>query len=244
MPLESVSLDAIEINQEPQFKILPRQLNDVLGRILLPRQISVLHCTERFPMTVIAHQIVVSAAKAGMRVFYIDAGGSNYSAALTRALIANEKNEDEIITNISIGLVLGLDDIEPLLESLSHQSNVGVIVIDSLTGLLNLSAAPGTKGRQRKLFKTLEMLRELVNKTESHLLLTDHSSIDWHTGIAKPIGGNIIAHGVDSVVRVTSLDAEKDSVRVQVERCPVIPAPGGVVIKVSHQRGVRSFRSA
>ncbi|MHA1927645.1 MAG: hypothetical protein ACTSV2_03585 [Candidatus Thorarchaeota archaeon] len=241
MPTETLPLDSIEITERQKFKILPRQLNTALGRILVPRQMSVIHGTERFPMTAIAHQIVASAAQAGFRTFYIDSG-RNYSAKMIRSFCSERVDKKTVIANIALGLVLSLEDLERLTEYIMLQEDVGIIVIDSLTGVLNLSTAPASKGRQRKLFKTLENLRELVNATRAHLLMTDHSSIDWKTGVRRPGGGNVIAHGVDSVVQVTSL-SERDAIRLNIERTPITPCPSGVVIRASH-KGLRSLRSS
>lgn len=241
MRIDSISLDSIEVELEPRFKLSPRPLNDTFGRTLIPGQISVIHGLERAPMTAIAHQVMTCVARQGKHAIYIDSGGTNYSATLTRTFLSGDKDSDKILSRISVAPVLGLEDLEFLYRSIQQLDQVGIIIIDSLTGILNLSSPPASKGRQRKLFKALESLRELVNATQAHLLLTDHSSIDWRKGVARPMGGNVIAHGVDSVTKVTSL--QKDSVRVQVERSPVTPSPGGVVIKVSH-RGLRSLKSS
>ena len=242
MPTETLPLDCIEIREKQMFKILPRQLDTTLGKILVPRQMSVIHGTERFPMTAIAHQIVACAAQAGFKAFYIDSG-RNYSAKMVRSFCSERVDTKTVIANIAVGLVLGLNDLEQLTEYIMLQEDVGIIVIDSLTGVLNLSTAPASKGRQRRLFKTLEKLRELVNTTGAHLMMTDHSSIDWKTGIHRPGGGNVIAHGVDSVVQVMSLEVERDAVRVNIERTPITPCPSGVVIRASH-RGLRSLRAS
>jgi len=111
---------------------------------------------------------------------------------------------------------------------------VQVVVVDSLTSALDLSDDVTGPGRQRKLFHTLETIREFVNHSSAHVMMTDHSSPNWSSGEPSPIGGNVVAHNVDSVVRVEKLDVGTDNlVTILVERCPLPDPPTGVVIRLS-----------
>ncbi|MHA2067652.1 MAG: hypothetical protein ACXABY_25085 [Candidatus Thorarchaeota archaeon] len=136
---------------------------------------------------------------------------------------------------------MSLSDLEELSRSILDLGEVSVIVLDSLTGVLNLSGAPGSAGRQRELFHTLEVLRELVNQLRVHLLMTDHSSRNWNSGKPTPIGGNVLAHAVDSVVRIDKLDVGKNLIRVLIERSTV-GTDAQAVILVSGKDGFRVYR--
>jgi RecA/RadA recombinase len=130
--------------------------------------------------------------------------------------------------------VLSLSDIEQELSQIDELGHVQLVVIDSLTSALDLSENAASAGRQRKLFHALEMLRNFVNRSTAHLMMTDHSSPDWGSGEATPIGGNVVAHNVDSVVRVQKLDIVSDElVSLLVERCPLPEPPSGVVVRMS-----------
>ncbi|MFW9813934.1 MAG: hypothetical protein ACFFF9_15840, partial [Candidatus Thorarchaeota archaeon] len=116
-----------------------------------------------------------------------------------------------------------------------------IIILDNLTGALNLTGAPGSKGRQRELFSALEVLRETANKFNSHVLITDHSSKNWNTNEYAPIGGNVLAHAVDNVVRIDRLREGDNLIRIQVERWITPEKPPGIIVRVD-SKGIRLMR--
>ncbi|MHA1925828.1 MAG: hypothetical protein ACW974_07920, partial [Candidatus Thorarchaeota archaeon] len=146
-----------------------------------------------------------------------------------------------ILSRIIVGKVMSLSDLEDLSANILDLGDVSIIVLDSLTGVLNLSGAPGSAGRQRELFHSLEILRGLVNELETHLLMTDHSARNWSSGRPMPIGGNVLAHAVDSVVRVDRLDVGRNLMRVMVERSTVGPETQAVIL-VEGRNGLRTYR--
>ncbi|MFX1561213.1 MAG: hypothetical protein ACFFBL_11545, partial [Promethearchaeota archaeon] len=115
------------------------------------------------------------------------------------------------------------------------------IVIDSLTGSLNLTGAPGTKGRQRELFHTLETIRKAVNKHNTHALITDHSVRNWISGQPSPLGGNVLSHAVDSVVRVDRLRTNDNLIRILTERCTATKNPPSIIVRAD-SKGIRSMK--
>ncbi|MHA2026884.1 MAG: hypothetical protein ACW98U_13375 [Candidatus Thorarchaeota archaeon] len=233
-----VPLESLDIPEDLQIRFTPRVLEQTFGPLIQPRSISVLHGSERAPLSILAHNIVVSGAKSidDARFVYLDSG-TNYSPPLVRATSDNSR----IMKRILVGNVMGLSDIIGLMENLDALSNVPIIILDSLTGALNLTGAPGSKGRQRELFSTLESLRKVANKFDSHVLITDHSSRNWSTGELTPIGGNVLAHAVDSVVRVDRLREGRNLIRIHVERCMASKKPPGIIVRAD-SKGVRSMR--
>ena len=213
-------------------------MNEVLGRVLVPRHITLLHGGERTPNTILAHEVVVAAIGRGGRAVYLDSG-SNYRSNLVRRLC--DKDKQGHLGGLLMSQVMGLDDVERKMERIVTDSEVTVVVLDSLTGALNLSGEPGSKQRQRRLFEALGVLRDCLAGSNIHLLMTDHSSKDPTDGTSRPVGGNVIAHAVDSMVRVDKVDHKKSMMRVVVERSPIVPQPGGVMVIVNH-RGVSSIR--
>ena len=163
---------------------------------------------------------------------YFDTG-NNFRPELLRRIIKDDENPEDLLARIKRAPIFGLDDLIKGAQAVQALDEVTVVVLDSLTGALNLTASPGHKGRQRMLFNTLEVLRELVNDTGVHVLMTDHSSRRWSTGEAKPIGGNVLVHDVDSIVRIDSLLERTDYVRILVERCPLSPQESGVVLEMT-----------
>jgi hypothetical protein len=136
---------------------------------------------------------------------------------------------------------MGLSDTVEVMNNLSELRGVSLIILDSLTGVLNLSGAPGTKGRQRELFSTLETLRKSVNQFDAHLLITDYSSRNWTSGEHTPIGGNVLSHAVDSVVRIDRLRTGENLIRILTERCTTSQNPPGIIVRAD-SRGVRSMK--
>jgi RecA/RadA recombinase len=234
MRLHRKSLEEVEIDTEPQFTLVPKSLDAVLGRLLIPCQISLLHGPTRAPLTALAHLATVCAAKGeGQRSVYLHSG-NNYSPNLARALCGRSQDPSAILQRIVVGRVLSLSDIEQELSQIDELGKVRLVVVDSLTSVLELSENAASAARQRKLFHALEMLRSFVNRSTAHLMMTDHSSPDWGSGQTTPIGGNVVAHNVDSVVRVQKLDIVSDElVSLLVERCPLPEPPTGVVVRMS-----------
>ena len=235
---ESLPLDKMKIDEQPLVKLRPRPLDDTLGRVMLPNQISLIHSSERKPLTTLAHSITVGGLLDGGQSVFIDSG-NNYSPQLIRAFLGKEEN---LLKNVIVGQVLELTDLQELAHGIGCMRDVRVVVVDSLTGVLNLTGKVGSKSRQRALFHTLEVLRVLVNDCGLHVTMTDHSSPDWKSGKMKPIGGNVLAHGVDTTVHVMYIDAATDALKVQVERSPVHPLPMPVIVRLG-LKGARTLRS-
>ena len=238
--LLAVPLNSIDIATEPVTRLVPRQLDRVLGQLLIPGQVSLIHGPDRSPLTTIAHAVAVGAVKSGGRSAYLDSG-SNYSSALARVLCNRSGSPEDLLKEISVGPVMSLADLEGMVLQVSSIEGITMVVVDSLTGVLNLTGAPRSKGRQRKLFATLEVLRGVVNDNNIHLFITDHSTRNWNSGTPSPIGGNVIAHGVDSIIRVDRLAVKEGMFRLEVERSPVNPADKGVIVQIG-LNGIRSIK--
>ncbi|MFW9884673.1 MAG: hypothetical protein ACFFEX_09845 [Candidatus Thorarchaeota archaeon] len=234
-------LDSLNVNSRSEISLAPKQLDDLLGNILAREQLSLFHGPERSPLTSLAHAISIAAAELGEgHAVYIDSG-SNYSPTLARAMCNSKRRVSKILSRVIVGNVLSLSDLENLSKSIPNLGPVSIILLDSLTGVLNLSGAPGSAGRQRELFHCLEVLRELVNEIGTHLLMTDHSSRSWNSDQSIPIGGNVLAHAVDSVVRVDRLDVGKNLIRILVERS-TLGSESQALILVEGKKGLRTFR--
>ena len=233
-----VPLESLNNPKDLQIRYTPRVLEQTFSPLIQPKSISVLHGSERAPLSILAHNIVVAVAKSNddARCVFLDSG-TNYSPPLVRATSDNSG----IMKRILIGNVMGLSDVVGLMENLDALADVPIIILDSLTGTLNLTGAPGTKGRQRELFSTLESLRRAANKFESHVLITDHSSRNWSTGELTPIGGNVLSHAVDSVIRVDRLREGENLIRIHVERCTASKKPPGIIVRAD-SKGIRSMR--
>jgi KaiC/GvpD/RAD55 family RecA-like ATPase len=225
-------LDSLDVRSHPIISLTPKPLDSLLGSVLLPEQLSLLHGPERSPLTSLAHAITISAARHNEKQAVFIDSGSNYSPTLARAMCDSKKETTSILSRIVVGEVMSLSDLENLSTSIHDLGNVSIIVLDSLTGVLNLSGAPGSAGRQ---------LRGLVNELGTHLMMTDHSTRNWSSGRPTPIGGNVLAHAIDSVVRVDRLDVGKNLVRVLVERSTKGPETQAVIL-VEGKDGLRTYR--
>jgi RecA/RadA recombinase len=233
-----VPLESLSAPQNLEIRFTPRVLDNTFGPLVQPRSISVLHGDERAPLSIIAHTIAVSVAKTSpdVKCIFLDSG-SNYSPSLVRSL----SSDNGLLERILVGNVMGLSDVVRMIENLDPLSYVPIIILDSLTGALNLTGAPGTKGRQRELFSALETLRETANKFNSHVLITDHSSKNWNTGEYTPVGGNVLAHGVDNVVRIDRLREGDNLIRIQVERWITSEKPPAIIVRAD-SKGIRLMR--
>ena len=234
-------LESLETTTESMFRIHPKILNDTIGGLFLPQQISLFHGRERAPLSILAHVIVVSAARIeNTSCAFLDSG-TNYSPALIRALCDSKRESAELLKRIVVGQVFGLDDVVEKVRLLYDMGNISLIVLDSITGALNLTGAPGSIGRQRTLFSALDAIRRANNDLNSHLMVTDYSSQDWISGEPTPIGGNVLSHAVDSVVLVDRLRQGEELVRILIERSPSPLAAPGVIVRAG-PKGIRSIR--
>ena len=237
-----VPLEALDITTESLIRFTPRVLEQSFGSIVLPRQISLLHSSERAPLSIVAHGVAVSAARSlpEAKCVFLDSG-TNYSPTLARTICSPTDDTAEVLSRIIVGQVMGLSDIEEMMGMLTELDNISVLVLDSLTGSLNLTGAPGTKGRQRELFHTLETIRKAVNKFDAHALITDHSSRNWISGEPTPIGGNVLSHAVDSVVRIDRLRTNENLIRILTERCAATQNPPSIIVRAD-SKGIRSMK--
>ena len=233
-------LESIDVATKPHIRLKPRVLNDTIGDLFLPQQISLFHGPERAPLSTLAHVAVVSGARMGTTCVFLDSG-SNYSPALMKSLCHSQDELVNVLEKVVIGSVLGLYDVVEKIKMMQNFGDVSLVVLDSLTGTLNLTGAPGNQNRQRNLFTTLDSIRRVINDTEAHVMITDHSSRDWTSGKSSPIGGNILAHAVDSVILVDRLRNKENMVRILIERCTLPTPPPGVIVKLG-AKGIRSIR--
>ena len=234
-------LESIEVATKPQIRLRPRVLHDTIGDLFLPQQISLFHGPERAPLSTLAHSAITSAARMDIgHCFYLDSG-TNYSSALVKTLSQSKEESKKVLEKIAVGTVLGLDDVVEKIKMLQDFGNVSLIVLDSLTGALNLTGDPGSRSRQRNLFTTLDSIRRAINDLNTHIMITDHSSRNWSSGQSTPIGGNVLAHAVDSVVLVDRIRKDAEVVRILVERCTLPASPPGVIVKIG-SNGIHSIR--
>ncbi|MFW9844454.1 MAG: hypothetical protein ACFFEV_07750 [Candidatus Thorarchaeota archaeon] len=234
-------LESIDANTEPYIRLRPRILDNTIGDLFAPQQISLFHGPERAPLSILAHAIVVSAAKSeSTSCIYLDSG-TNFSSSLVKSMSASQDEAKEILEKIAVGQVLGLTDVIEKVEMLRDFGGVSLVVLDNLTAALNLSGDPGSRKRQRILFGALDSIRRVINDIDTHVMITDHSSRNWVSGQPTPIGGNVLSHGVDSVIRVDRIRKGEDVVRILVERCTLPSPPPGVILRVG-PKGIRTIR--
>jgi RecA/RadA recombinase len=229
---EVVDLDRLSLPDRPSFTVKPSQLSAVLSPVLLPKQMSVVHSSNRTALVTLAHTLVVCAAESGFASVYLDSG-NNYSPQLVRVLSLSGTDPDSTISRISVAKVLSLSDFDDIVEDLRGVGFLSFVAIDSFTAMLNLSMSPGSAGRQRTLCRVLEQLRRLVNERAAHVMMTDCSSKQWMTGETVPIGGNVLSHSVDALVRIDTLDLPRMTVRVEVERSDSSDTEGGVLLHIT-----------
>ncbi len=223
-----------------EIQLQPDVLHTVLGSSFQPRLMSVVYSGERAPLTWFAHLLAVSAAKSDTEVAFIDSG-TNYSSASVRALSSG--SELEVLARIHVARILGLESLVDLIDDMAVLGP-RLVIIDSLTGALNLSGGPYSKESNRRFFAALDALRCFVNDNDSTVVFTDHSTKRWSDGTRRPAGGNILAHAVDSVVYIASVAGEEmnEYVKVHIERAPSEVDYDAVIIRLG-PGGIRSIRS-
>ncbi len=207
-------------------------LDRFLGRLLVPGEISVLHGDSRAILSVLAHHIAVAAAARPSTVIYLDSGLS-FSPRLVRRIAPSDLQSDDLLSRMAIGRVLSLSDFEELVTRGCQRDDVALIVVDSLAGVLNLSTTPATRTRQRQLFDAISRVRSDVSSSAVHLLLLDHSVVDWSNRTLLPLGGLTLAHAVDTIVSAVRVSQSGGLVRLAVEKSSFGVSHEAVVIRVT-----------
>jgi RecA/RadA recombinase len=230
----SLSLDSIEFQETPIFNLEPYPLDAVLGKVIIAKTISVLHGPEQAPLSRLAHAVAVAGAQEGISI-YLDAG------MLFDSFLLNNLTDDRSVkSRIYHRNLENLEQLEQAALQIPSMSEVKVVVLDSLYNLLNSSGEPGSRERLRSLCHALDVLRRMVNAGNMHMLLTDTSAESRGTNEVKPVGGNVLAHATDTVVHVQKIQLD-EHVRVLVERTPVMPPPGSVLVKIT-AKGIKSIK--
>lgn len=211
---------------ERLVKLRPEQLDAIVGPVFTDSQISIFHGPERGLLTEMTHIIALGGVYADNRSLYLDAG-AGFSPDLLRRF-GETIEAEQALAKIQVGKILSLADLE---TAVAYAGTHGfrVVVVDSLTSAMNLSGKPMTKNIQRRLYSSLEKLRAEVNKHGLHLMLTAYSS----KGAKKAIGGNVLAHAVDSSVRIEKLDVADCAVRILLQFSPTSNSEQAVVVRLS-----------
>ncbi len=230
----AIPLDRLRINKDTDIRLEP----DVLGRFFPfgPHQITLIHGPQKAPLTLLSHYLAVAVARSGYSVAYLDSG-RKYSPRLIRSLSGADKS-DGVLNHIYVAELLNLKDIQRMPSALEQIDNLFLIIIDSLTTLLNLSGDPGSKSRQRLLFQVLEILRSFVNSANVHAVMCGYSRRDWKSGDIRPIGGNVLVHELDWSILVETLENTADHVRLLVEKSTLQNIPRAVVLHMT-RNGIR-----
>lgn len=239
--VKRVSLDAVDDGVSPTIRITPRVLNQFLGHVILPDEISIVHGPDRSPITLLAHWLAVAGTLRGRPVAYIDSGNS-FSPHVIRTMVGDDKKAERVLRLIGVGRPFSLVELERLIRRAIDVDKLSLVIVDSLAGVLNLSGAPGTASRQRQLFRTMEYIRKILSDSGAHILMTDYSSFNWSSQGGSPVGGMVLAHAVDSIVHLVRLPETKEIVRLMIEKSST-PAPqSGIVLRIN-RRGVSTVKS-
>ncbi len=239
MSNEPLPLDCVVEQQAmPLVRLQNDRLDQLIGRLLVPRQISVVYGSERGSLTLFAHVILVGGVvcNPSSKAFFLDSG-NNYSPTLTRSLCPKTTIPESVLASIAFARVLSLDDVEDVITRISDTYQSVLVVIDSLSGVLNLTGAPGSQERARRLFAGLEAIRRAVNTSGMHVIMTDYITKDWSTGEVSPIGGNVLSHSIDTLIRIDPLEYPAGVLRLEVERAPMMSSNRSLLVRTT-KRGL------
>jgi len=219
-------LSEFDMPSERLVKLRPERLDAIIGPVFANNQISIFHGPERGLLTEMTHIIALGGVYANNKSLYLDAG-AGFSPDLLRRF-GETIEAEQALAKIQVGKILSLADLEAAVEY-GGTHGFHVVVVDSLTSAMNLSGKPMTKKIQRRLYSSLEKLRGQVNKHGLHLMMTAYSS----KGAKKAIGGNVLAHAIDSSIRIEKLDVADYAVRILLQFSPTSNSEQAVVVHLS-----------
>ena len=237
--------------------LTPKPLDKVLGAIIIPRTISLVHgplLEDRAPLITLMHAVVTAGAIYGIPVYL--SSTKSFKPRIIRNFCPKNKKPEAILNSILRIQLTNLDHLQTVTQALLERADVNLIILDGLMNILGLSEFDGARKRQRYLYGTLEILRDIVNRKNLHLMITgssrlvvrkekvvtsENSKSEKEEKLESHLfGGNVLLHNVDTVIRLDPLNID-EYYRLDVERTPVIPPPDGAVIRIS-QKGIRSIK--
>ena len=161
--------------------------------------------------TNIALLAAVNMAKLGKKVIYIDTEGG-FSIARVEQLVPNYK-KTKLLEKIIFLQPTNFEEQKKAFEKLKSivNSNVGLIIVDSLTMLYRLQkhSTGDIHDVNGDLALQIGALNEIARKKLIPVLITNHVYTGFEDGISQIVGGDIVKYSSKCIVELQTFHAGK-----------------------------------
>ncbi len=180
-------------------------LDGILGGGLDSETITEVYGEAGSGKTNMAMMLTRSVVQGGKKAVYIDTEG--ISVERLRQICG--KDFEWMIEEMMIRHVYTLAEQERAVEravSAAETGKVGIIVVDSMTGLYRLDIGTDMEsGSMRSLTKQMINLLNAARKNEIAVLITNQVYTDRQRGEYRPMGGHVVDHYAKTIIRLDKL---------------------------------------
>ena len=181
-------------------------LDEILGGGIDPETITEVYGEAGSGKSNLAMMLSRSVLQGGKKVVYIDTEGMS----LDRFQQICGEDFDWMMEEMMIRHVYSLSEqekaVERAMDIVEKSGKVGLIVVDSMTGLYRLDIGTDMEGgSMRSLTKQMINLLTLARKHEVAVLITNQVYTDRQRGEYRPIGGHVVNHYAKTIIRLDRL---------------------------------------
>ncbi len=231
-----------------QIKTGSDKLNKLLGGGVETQSITELYSKFGTGKTQLAFQLSVNVQKPkkegglGKNALFIDTEGTFRPERVRQMAKAGDMDEDEVLNKIFLGRAYSSDHQMLLAEKASgmiEEKNIGLIIIDSLTGLFRAEYVGRGQlaERQQKLNRHMHTLQRHASTHNTAVLVTNQ--VMANPGLmfgdpTTPIGGHIVGHASSFRIYLRESKGEKRIARLVDSPC----LPDGECVFTITQKGI------
>ncbi|MDD1771639.1 MAG: DNA repair and recombination protein RadB [Methanomassiliicoccales archaeon] len=150
-----------------------------------------------------------NVALQGKKTIYVDSEGMS----MQRLKQVAGSDEEKVLKEVLVSEVHSLDDqdrmIGKAIKLVEGNSDLGLIVIDSMTMFYRLASRDEERNERRVLAAQSAKLLTLARRTGLPVVATSQVYTDVETGTFEALGGNVLHHNAKTIIRVERLGPGK-----------------------------------
>lgn len=141
----------------------------------------------------------------GKKTIFVDSEG----VSLQRLKQMSGKGQDSVLKEVLVSEVHSLDDqdrmITQAIKLVEGNSDVGLIVVDSMTMFYRLASKDEERAERRVLAGESAKLLTLARRRNVPVVVTSQVYTDIETGTFEALGGNVLHHNAKTIIRLERL---------------------------------------
>jgi len=141
----------------------------------------------------------------GKKTIFVDSEG----VSLQRLKQMSGEGQDSVLKEVLVSEVHSLDDqdrmITQAIKLVEGNSDVGLIVVDSMTMFYRLASKDEERAERRVLAGESAKLLTLARRRNVPVVVTSQVYTDIETGTFEALGGNVLHHNAKTIIRLERL---------------------------------------